>query len=75
MLLILLRLAKWAGLPAALPCSGSGLTGLMTPDITLFGVGGCGLRAGGIGLLGSGRGILLISVGRVGRDTGALGND
>lgn len=52
MLEILDRDARFAGLPVIL-LSGNGLTGLITPDIMVFGVGGCGLRAGGIGLLGN----------------------
>jgi hypothetical protein len=52
-----------------LPTSGSGLTGLITPDMTLLGVGGCGLRAGGIGLLGSDSGDF---AGRVDKPGGGL---
>jgi hypothetical protein len=50
MLDILLRGAKSAGLTAWLPFSGRGLTGLMTPDIAVFGVGGRWLRPVGVGL-------------------------
>lgn len=50
-LLILLRFAIPSGLTApALPFVGKGLTGLMTPDIDVFGVGAKGERTGGIGL-------------------------
>lgn len=37
------------GLSTWLP--GRGLTGLITPDMMVLGVGGCGDRAGGIGLV------------------------
>jgi hypothetical protein len=50
MLEIRLRETKSAGLTAWLPFSGKGLTGLITPDMVVFGVGGRGLRLGGIGL-------------------------
>lgn len=45
-----LRDAKSEGLAAWLPFSGSGLTGLITPDMAVFGVGGRGLRSAGTGL-------------------------
>jgi hypothetical protein len=47
---ILLRDVKSAGLTVWLPFSGRGLTGLITPDMAVFGVGGIGLRPVGIGL-------------------------
>jgi hypothetical protein len=50
MLEILLRETKSAGLTVWLPFSGNGLTGLITPDMVVFGVGGRGLRLAGIGL-------------------------
>jgi hypothetical protein len=50
MLEIRLRETKSAGLAVWLPLSGRGLTGLITPDICVFGVGGSGLRLAGIGL-------------------------
>jgi hypothetical protein len=63
MLLIRLRFALPSGLVApTLPFVGNGLTGLMTPDIDVLGVGGKGERAGGTGLcvcgLGDGDGLL-----------------
>jgi hypothetical protein len=50
MLEIRLRETKSVGLTAWLPFSGRGLTGLITPDMVVFGVGGRGLRLVGIGL-------------------------
>jgi hypothetical protein len=50
MLEILLRDAKSAGLTAWLSFPGRGLTGLITPDMAVLGVGGKGLRPVGIGL-------------------------
>jgi len=47
---ILLRDAKSAGLTVWLPFSGRGLTGLMTPDVVVLGVGGRGLRPLGTAL-------------------------
>jgi hypothetical protein len=62
-LLIRLLFAIPSGLVApTLLFAGSGLTGLMTPDMDVLGVGGNGDRAGGIGLciwgLGDGDGLL-----------------
>lgn len=44
------RELRFAGLSVWLPFSGRGLTGLMTPDMSILGVGGWGDRDGGIGL-------------------------